>query len=71
MFDNTDFQTDTSDSDMMQPTDMMGDASVANQADGPSGMQKGSATRALVVLWFIALAGKWLLAYLFRGNILG
>lgn len=71
IFDQTDFSTQASDDDMLQPTDMMGGDSVANQANGPSGLTKGSATRSLVMLWFAALGLKWLLAYVFRGNIKG
>lgn len=71
IFDQTDFSAQASDDDMLQPTDMMGSDSVENQMSGPSGLAKGSATRALVMLWFAALGLKWLLAYVFRGNIKG
>ena len=71
IFDQTDFAAEASDDDILQPSDMMGSDSVANQSGGPSGLTKGSATRSLVVLWFSAMALKWILAYVFRGNIKG
>lgn len=69
MSDGLDFMmTDTSSDDTASSDDMTGPVSAANQASG-KGAAKGTPVRALVMLWFGALALYWGLAYLFRRQL--
>jgi hypothetical protein len=47
-----------------QVTDMMGDASQKNIANG----LRPSPSRSLVYLWFFVLAVYWFLGYFFKGS---
>lgn len=70
IFTQDSFEAQASSDDMMQPSDMMGPQTVENLKQS-GGMAAGSATRALVLLWFACLAAKWIMAYIFRGQIKG
>lgn len=70
IFNEPDFQSQEVQDDMIEPTDTMGAASIDNQANqGVNGFDKGSPVRALLMLWFACVVAKWILAYIFRGNL--
>jgi len=52
--------------DAAEYTDMMGQASVANQAAGTKNAWMQSPTKSLLALWFFVLLTYWILGYFFR-----
>lgn len=58
-----DFVADTS-SDAMDPADHAGTGTMANRSIG----MQSTPTKALVIVWFLALGAYWLLGYLMRGD---
>lgn len=58
--------TDTSDADMMDVSDHMGDASAMNQQAGMGG---GSHSRSLIIAWLFSVAVWWGLRFLFKGQL--